>query len=437
MNPLSFASCVVFCIATAQAFFVLYLDPRSEVHRRFCAMTLCLSLWLFGAMWGYAAPTEERALLWFRICSPGFLFLHPATLHFCATLTGAVKRRRGLLYLLYLPSIAFVFVSWTTHLVFRSFVRAGSNWIGITDYTSLSFHLLVVNYVSYYVASVALLLRWRARTRSSREKTQAIIVAVSVIGTVFLFNLEPFILPLVTTYRSVVVSPILGVVWITGIGVAIVRYGLLSWTLSAAGADIIANIDESVVLLDMDLAPLVVNRRTYELLGMDPGTRAPPPLSSIIRDPYALRKDILELREGKVAAFACRLRYAGPHSPLVDARFSLTRDRHGETLGVLLVGRERKDEATFRRHFTLTDREVDVVRLLVQGLAIAHIAERLGVTPRTVKAHITHIYAKSDVRNKVGLFELVRSYGLLPEQEAETSAFPLLRPPSAGSRNPD
>ena len=50
------------------------------------------------------------------------------------------------------------------------------------------------------------------------------------------------VLPLLTSYRSVVVSPILGIVWITGIGVAIVRYGLLSWTPSAAGADIIASI---------------------------------------------------------------------------------------------------------------------------------------------------------------------------------------------------
>ena len=42
----------------------------------------------------------------------------------------------------------------------------------------------------------------------------------------------------------------------------------------------------------------------------------------------------------------------------------------------------------------LTAREVDVLRLLVQGLTDAQIAEQLVISPRTVNAHLTSIYRK-------------------------------------------
>ncbi len=47
----------------------------------------------------------------------------------------------------------------------------------------------------------------------------------------------------------------------------------------------------------------------------------------------------------------------------------------------------------------LTEREADVVRLLVSGLDTAQIAERLGIKAATVTAHKKHIFLKSGVRN--------------------------------------
>ena len=40
----------------------------------------------------------------------------------------------------------------------------------------------------------------------------------------------------------------------------------------------------------------------------------------------------------------------------------------------------------------LTVREVDVLRLVAQGLTDAQVAERLVISPRTVNAHLTSIY---------------------------------------------
>ena len=48
----------------------------------------------------------------------------------------------------------------------------------------------------------------------------------------------------------------------------------------------------------------------------------------------------------------------------------------------------------------LTVREVEVLRLLAQGLTYAQIAEALVISRRTVNAHLTSIYSKLGVHSR-------------------------------------
>jgi NarL family two-component system response regulator LiaR len=48
----------------------------------------------------------------------------------------------------------------------------------------------------------------------------------------------------------------------------------------------------------------------------------------------------------------------------------------------------------------LTPREMDVLRLLAQGLTNHQISRRLDLSVRTVEAHLTHIYNKLDVSSR-------------------------------------
>ena len=65
----------------------------------------------------------------------------------------------------------------------------------------------------------------------------------------------------------------------------------------------------------------------------------------------------------------------------------------------------------------LTQREVEVLRLLARGLSNKEIAERLVISPKTVANHVEHIYAKieASTRAAAGLFAM--RHGLLPEEE--------------------
>lgn len=48
----------------------------------------------------------------------------------------------------------------------------------------------------------------------------------------------------------------------------------------------------------------------------------------------------------------------------------------------------------------LSDREVEVLRLVAEGLANKHVARRLGISERTVKAHLTHVYQRIGVTDR-------------------------------------
>ncbi len=65
----------------------------------------------------------------------------------------------------------------------------------------------------------------------------------------------------------------------------------------------------------------------------------------------------------------------------------------------------------------LTQREVEVLRLLARGLSNKEIAQRLVISPKTVGNHVEHIYAKigASTRAAAGLFAM--RHGLLPEEE--------------------
>ncbi|MFC8695246.1 response regulator [Streptomyces parvus] len=65
-------------------------------------------------------------------------------------------------------------------------------------------------------------------------------------------------------------------------------------------------------------------------------------------------------------------------------------------------------EAAQKRLAPLTRRELDTARAIADGLGNREIAERLGITVATVKAHTSSLFSKLEVDNRVQIALLVR-----------------------------
>jgi DNA-binding CsgD family transcriptional regulator len=69
----------------------------------------------------------------------------------------------------------------------------------------------------------------------------------------------------------------------------------------------------------------------------------------------------------------------------------------------------------------LTQRELDVLRLLAAGCTYVQIALRLGVSPHTVVSHIKNTYRKLDVHNAASAVMRAVHLGLFGEGELMTA----------------
>jgi FixJ family two-component response regulator len=81
-----------------------------------------------------------------------------------------------------------------------------------------------------------------------------------------------------------------------------------------------------------------------------------------------------------------------------------------------MEGRRLQRSAEAAKLAVLTAREREVLEQAAQGLHAKEIAARLGISPRTVEVHKTHIMAKLGVRN---VAELVR-FALASDSSADT-----------------
>jgi DNA-binding CsgD family transcriptional regulator len=65
----------------------------------------------------------------------------------------------------------------------------------------------------------------------------------------------------------------------------------------------------------------------------------------------------------------------------------------------------------------LTAREIDVLRLIARGMSTKDVAERLGISRKTVSNHVEHIYTKIGASNRATAALFATQHGLLVAEE--------------------
>ena len=61
------------------------------------------------------------------------------------------------------------------------------------------------------------------------------------------------------------------------------------------------------------------------------------------------------------------------------------------------------------RALGITSRELDVLKLIVDGLSNRQIAERLVLSPKTVEHHVTSLFDRTGIRNRSALGDFARA----------------------------
>jgi len=144
-----------------------------------------------------------------------------------------------------------------------------------------------------------------------------------------------------------------------------------------------------VVLMDLSMPVLDGTEATRRITTDHPGVRV------VVLTSFADDRHIA----GALAAGAIGyvLKHAEPDDLLDAIRAAAAGDAplDPKAARVLLDERRRPDPAA-----RLSEREIEVLRLVTAGLANKLIARRLGISERTVKAHLTNVYSRIGVTDR-------------------------------------
>jgi two-component system, NarL family, nitrate/nitrite response regulator NarL len=145
-----------------------------------------------------------------------------------------------------------------------------------------------------------------------------------------------------------------------------------------------------------------------------------PEVKILILTMHEKREFILEIMRSGANGYV--LKNTSP-AELVQAIETVTRGESyfSQTIPRVLIEQAAQHEhfSTLRASGALTPRERQVLSLIMEGLYNKEIANRLGLSVRTVEKHRERIMAKLNVHNVVELMKLTMSEGLLEHPVAQ------------------
>jgi DNA-binding NarL/FixJ family response regulator len=183
---------------------------------------------------------------------------------------------------------------------------------------------------------------------------------------------------------------------------AILRGGLVSLLSTTDDLEVVGEAEggEEAVRLAEELNPDVV-LMDLSMPGMN-GVEATaliraqhPSVSILVLTSLADRTWIMEAVEAGADGYL--LKHAEPEVILAGIREVLRGGSPLDPRAARAVLSSRQAEV---QSAVLTDREEEVLRLVTQGLPNKSIARRLGISERTVKAHLTHIFQRVGVSDR-------------------------------------
>jgi len=175
-----------------------------------------------------------------------------------------------------------------------------------------------------------------------------------------------------------------------------------------------ARFNPTVVLMDIRMPELDGLEATRRILAADPAARV------LILTTFDLDEYIYEALSAGASGFVLK---DDPPEQLIAAIRTVAA---GDALLSPAVTRRVIDEFTQRPRREapkgldeLTDRELEIFRLIARGLSNAEIGKKLFIGETTVKTHVTHLFQKLGLRDRVQAVVLAYRSGLVEDDERD------------------
>jgi DNA-binding CsgD family transcriptional regulator len=423
MNLLSLFFVFAFMIYLYLGFYVLYLYKKSKLngylHKTFFVLSLVFSLWSINYAFLVSSGSKENCWFWYRLSLPALAFFPALLLHFFLVLT--TRGNKPILWwlypVLYIPGTLFLIKGLSGIFTVNDFTRNVYGWEALHTVGSVWYTSYTIYYISILMLCLVLTILWYNRTNSFREKKQAKIIFFTALATDIINIIIQNIIPALNINYVPKIAQIVILIWIFGIWYAIVKYKLMAPTPSLTSNEILSHINEMVIILSTELKIFMANDKFNELLSVKAKNINNKDIFDFIYMDEKLKHYFNLLMEGKEEKFRCKIYYKREPEPiLTDSYISRITDKFSDLIGILLISRENKGIKQLQTAFKITDREFEIIDLTISGYSNKDIAEKLGITERTVETHLNNIYNKLAIKSKVELLNLAYDFNLIQKE---------------------
>ncbi len=402
-------------------YLVIRRDTASRARQAFVLMSAFLGTWAVIAVF---ALSKDELDSFQRLFLVGNLFqmLHfGAFLHFALAVTGTTPRRYRPIYLIYLPCLVSAALFWLHNDYVSEFALVDGTWQLNHHYGSPAFFSMLVLWFACYALAAVVYFKRATASATVRERRVFRVLGVSVVILMVITFAEVVIMPLLFGVPSQAGVFLFKLLWLLCFGYLVDRFQFLTAPPRLEEIALTAFPGYVVLIVDNRGTVHCVNEEASLLFEVPSESLQGVALDELLQGGTQLC-DLIDSRSAGAetsVSVVVELRNNGSSNGLLDIKASALRDSAGNRIGYVFVGRRGAGSQRSELIAAITPREVEIIEQILIGHTNAAIAEHLCISERTVKTHITHIFDKLGIDNRIQLYGLLRDNHFISSHSAD------------------
>ncbi|MBN2436522.1 MAG: PAS domain-containing protein [Spirochaetes bacterium] len=377
--------------------------------------TVSLSICVLTAILIQVSSNQQMVMFWYKIMLGIFLISAALFVHFYSEL---VIRRKLLLFKGVVYAAAFVLSGFLFHIenpLNSSYFRHNGFWILRESNDTLYFIFFIAFLLFCVTYSIAVLVYWDFHTKNNKEKYSARLISFSM----FIFFSSILTLDVIMGPSGIITvphfAPIVISCYVLALCYALLKYHFLFFNLKDYFYEIINNINDLVIFVNPQGKIVTLNDPAQAMFSQKYSDLENRYLTDIVVSSNAFLEEFNTLlKSPENRSYHQRLFFSLSGNEIMDTNgyFSSVFDVHGDFVGILIIAKENRNIEQFLNDYSLSQRQLELCMLVQLGLTNNDIAEKLGITLRTVESHLLNIYNKVSANNRIELINIMRQYSV-------------------------
>ncbi len=396
------------------------LHPKELLNKISASLILLFAVFCFT--FGLFVTAQSREAAW--ILSKAHLilscFMGSMILHFHLVLGNYEKlfSNRIILILLYSPALVLAGYAAVSPLAIVDIVMTPWGWDNVVENRSIFWNGLYLGYTIVFVTLgfISSIIKG-LKTNDIIQKQQILslikansigflLVIVTSAGMFYLNNTTAFIQTLVGDLSIATLI----LIWLAGLRYVMWKQKLFILLPQNSSKSLFSGVKTPILLTDEDDTVLFANDEAKKIITKtteEPNGVTSVAIASLIENYQMLEKEITKLKTGRASHYNCNVRFINNPGEYYHLNIHAIRNEQDVFLGDLLMLNPAHGLESLRQKYGLTAKELEIVQLVDKGLSAPDMAQLLDRSELTIKTHISNIYRKTGIKNRVKLSQLV------------------------------